>query len=72
MEINLLTMILTPQTFPQVSINQTNSNLTLLTMNDFAIADWIDEILEDDSLTTIIDIDDLCVESMEEQSEGDY
>jgi len=42
-------------------------------MNDFNdIADWIDEILEDDSLTTIIDIDDLCVESIEEQSEGDY
>lgn len=41
-------------------------------MNDFAIADWIDEILDDDSLTTIIDIDDLHVESIEEQSEGDF
>ena len=65
-------MILTPQTFPQVSINQTTNNSTPLIMNDFAITDWIDEILEDDSLTTIIDIDDLCVESIEEQSEGDY
>ena len=65
-------MILTPQTFPQVSNNQSNNNLTPLIMNDFAIADWIDEILDDDSLTTIIDIDDLCVESIEEQSEGDY
>ena len=41
-------------------------------MNEFAITDWIDEILDDDSLTTIIDIDDLCVESIEEHSEGDY
>lgn len=66
-------MILIPQTFPQVSINQNNNNSTPLIMNDFNdIADWIDEILEDDSLTTIIDIDDLCVESIEEQSEGDY
>lgn len=65
-------MTLTPQTFPQVSNNQTTNNSTPLTMNDFAIADWIDEILDDDSLTTIIDIDDLCVESIEEQSEGDY
>lgn len=65
-------MTLTPQTFPQVSINQTTNNSTPLIMNDFAITDWIDEILEDDSLTTIIDIDDLCVESIEEQSEGDY
>ena len=65
-------MILIPQTFPQVSINQSNNSSTPLIMNDFAIADWIDEILDDDSLTTIIDIDDLCVESIEEQSEGDY
>jgi len=65
-------MILTPQSFPQVSINQSNNNLTPLIMNEFAITDWIDEILDDDSLTTIIDIDDLCVESIEEQSEGDY
>ena len=65
-------MILTHQSFPQVSINQSNNSLTLLTMNDFAITDWIDEILEDNSLDTIIDIDDLCVESIEEQSEGDY
>ena len=65
-------MILTPQSFPQVSINQSNNNSTPLIMNDFAIADWIDEILDDDSLTTIIDIDDLHVESIEEQSEGDY
>lgn len=65
-------MILTPQSFPQVSINQSNNNSTPLIMNEFAITDWIDEILEDDSLTTIIDIDDLCVESIEEQSEGDY
>ena len=65
-------MILTPQSFPQVSINQSNNNSTPLIMNEFTITDWIDEILDDDSLTTIIDIDDLCVESIEEQSEGDY
>ena len=65
-------MILNPQSFPQVSINQNNNNSTPLIMNEFAITDWIDEILDDDSLTTIIDIDDLCVESIEEQSEGDY
>mgnify|MGYP005621622371 FL=1 len=41
-------------------------------MNDFVMTDWIDDILDDDSLNTIIDIDDLCVDSIEEQSEGDY
>ena len=65
-------MILIPLSFPQVSINQNNSNSIPLIMNDFVMTDGIDDILDDDSLDTIIDIDDLCVDSIEEQSEGDY
>ena len=65
-------MILTPQSFPQVSINQSNNDYTPTIMNDTVQSDWIDDILDDESSDDMLDFESVLDESFDDLSTEDY